>query len=67
MIETVVYPGQPMEYPHTMIALKMMVTFGGKERTEQESATLLSSAGVTPLQGHAHERQFLLCVEATPT
>jgi len=67
MIETVVYPGQPMEHPHTMIALKMMATFGGKERTERELAPLLSSAGATLLQGRAHERQFLLCVEATPT
>jgi len=49
-----------------MIALKMMATFGGKERTEQEFATLLSSAGVTLLQGHAPERQLLLCVEVTP-
>jgi hypothetical protein len=30
----VVHPGQPMEHPHIMIALKMMATFDGKERTE---------------------------------
>jgi hypothetical protein len=30
-----------------MIDLEMMVTFGGKERIEQEFATLLSGAGLT--------------------
>ena len=45
----------------------MMVTFGGKERTEQEFATLLRSAGlsleqVTPISG-----SFFSVVEATPT
>ena len=50
-----------------VINLEMMVTFGGKERTEQEFATLLRSAGlsleqVTPISG-----SFFSVVEATPT
>ena len=53
MIQIIVYPGQLMRHPHCMIAQEMMAPFGGKERTEQEFATLLSSAGVTLLQGHA--------------
>jgi hypothetical protein len=66
VIETVVYPGQPMGHPHPMIDLEMMLTFGGKERTEQELATLLRSAGlsleqVTPISG-----SFFSVVEATP-
>ena len=36
VIEIVVYPGQPMGHPHPMIDLGMMVTLGGKERTEQD-------------------------------
>ena len=65
VIEIVVYPGQPMGHPHLMIDLEMMVTLGGKERTEQEFATLLSSAGltlekVTPIAG-----SFFSVVEAT--
>ena len=55
-----------MGYPHPMIALEMMVTCGGKERTEHEFAALFSSAGltlekVTPITG-----SFLSVVEATP-
>ena len=65
VIEIVVSPGQPMGHPHLMIDLEMMVTLGGKERTEQEFATLLSSAGltlekVTPIAG-----SFFSVVEAT--
>jgi hypothetical protein len=66
VIEIVVYPGKPMGHPHLMIDLEMMVTLGGKERTEQEFATLLSSAGltldhVTPING-----SFFSVVESTP-
>ena len=64
--EIVVYPGQPMGYPHPMIDLERMVIFGGKERMAQEFATLLRSAGlplaqVTPVNG-----SFFSVVEATP-
>jgi hypothetical protein len=66
VIEIVVSPGQPMGHPHLMIDLEMMVTLGGKERTEQEFATLLSNAGlalekVTPING-----SFFSVVEARP-
>jgi hypothetical protein len=65
VIEIVVSPGKPMGHPHPMIDLEMMVTFGGKERTEHEFATLLSRAGltlelVTPITG-----SFFSVVEAT--
>jgi hypothetical protein len=67
VIEIVVYPGKPMGHPHPMIDLEMMVIAGGKERTEQEFATLLSNAGltlekVTPING-----SFFSVIEATPT
>jgi len=65
VIEIVVYPGHPLGHPHPMIDLEMMVTLGGKERTEHEFATLLRSAGltlekVTPITG-----SFFSVVEAT--
>jgi hypothetical protein len=66
VIEIVVYPGQPMGHPHPMIDLEMMVTLGGKERTEQEFATLLSSAGLTLEQVTPIKGSFFSVVEATP-
>jgi hypothetical protein len=66
VIEIVVSPGQPMGHPHPMIDLEMMVTFGGKERTEQEFATLLSSAGLTLEQFTPINDSFFSVVEATP-
>ena len=46
--------------------LEMMVTFGGKERTEQEFATLLSGAGLTLEQVMPINGNFFSVVEATP-
>jgi hypothetical protein len=66
VIEIVVYPGQPMGHPHPMIDLEMMVTLGGKERTEQEFATLLRSAGLTLEQVTPISGSFLSVVEVTP-
>jgi hypothetical protein len=66
VIEIVVYPGQPMGHPHPMIDLEMMVTLGGKERTEQEFATLLRSAGLTLEQVTPITGSFFSVVEATP-
>jgi hypothetical protein len=66
LIETVVSPGQPMGHPHPRIDLEMMVTFGGKERTEREFATLLSSAGLTLEQVTPINGSFCSLVEATP-
>ena len=66
VIEIVVSPGQPMRHPHPMIDLEMMVTFGGKERTEHEFATLLSSAGLTLEQVTPISGSFFSVVEATP-
>jgi O-methyltransferase domain len=66
VIEIVVSPGQPMGHPHPMIDLEMMVTFGGKERTEQEFATLLRSAGLTLEQVTPINGSFFSVVEATP-
>jgi hypothetical protein len=66
LIEIVVRPGQAMGHPHLMIDLEMMVTLGGKERTEPEFAAVLSRAGlaldkVTPIEG-----SFFFVVEARP-
>jgi hypothetical protein len=44
----------------------MMVTFGGKEHTEQEFATLLSRAGLTLEQVTPINGSFFSAVEATP-
>ena len=66
VIEIVVYPGQPMGHPHPMIDLEMMVTFGGKERTEQEFATLLSRAELTLEQVTPINGSCFSVVEATP-
>jgi hypothetical protein len=66
VIEIVVHPGQPMGHPHLMIDLEMMVTLGGKERTEQEFATLLRSAGLTLEQVTPISGSFFSVVEATP-
>ena len=66
VIEVVVYPGQPTGHPHPMIDLEMMVTLGGKERTEQEFATLLRSAELTLEQVTPINGSFFSVVEATP-
>ncbi len=66
VIEIVVYPGQPMGHPHPMIDLEMTVIFGGKERTEQEFATLLRNAGLTLEQVTPINDSFFSVVEATP-
>jgi O-methyltransferase domain len=65
VIEIVVYPGQPMGHPHLMIDLEMMVTLGGKERTEHEFAALLHSAGLTLEQVTPITGSFFSVVEAT--
>jgi hypothetical protein len=44
----------------------MMVTFGGKERKEQEFATLLHSAGLTLEQVTPIRGSFFSAVEARP-
>ena len=66
VIEVVVYAGQPIGHPHPMIDLEMMVILGGKERTEQEFATLLRSAGLTLEQVTPINGSFFSVVEATP-
>ena len=49
-----------------LIALEMMALTGGKERTEQEFATLLRSAGLTLEQVTPMNGSFCAVVEATP-
>jgi hypothetical protein len=66
VIEIVIYPGQPMGHPHLMIDLEMMVTLGGKERTEHEFATLFSHAGLTLEQVTPITGSFFSVVEARP-
>ena len=56
IVEIVLAPGRPIGHPHRLIDLEMMVTLGGKERSEQEFADLLAQAGlrltaVTPIAG----------------
>jgi len=60
----VLAPGRPIGHPHRLIDLEMMVTLGGKERSEQEFGALLTKAGlrlttVTPITG-----SFFSVVEA---
>ena len=64
IVEIVLAPGRPIGHPHRLIDLEMMVTLGGKERSEQEFAALLTEAGlrsttVTPIVG-----SFFSVVEA---
>ena len=64
IVEIVLAPGRPIGHPHRLIDLEMMVTLGGKERSEQEFAALLGQAGlrltaVTPIAG-----SFFSVVEA---
>jgi O-methyltransferase domain len=66
IVEIVLAPGRPIGHPHRLIDLEMMVTLGGKERSEQEFASLLSRAdlrltAVTPISG-----SFFSVVEAAP-
>ena len=67
VIEIVVAPGKPMGHPHPMIDLEMLVTYGGKERTEHEFATLLRRAGLTLEQVLPITDSFFSVVEATPS
>src|SRR5262249_22150370 len=46
IVEIVLAPGRPIGHPHRLIDLEMMVTLGGKERSEQEFAALLAQAGL---------------------
>lgn len=46
IVEIVLAPGLPIGHPHRLIDLEMMVTLGGKERSEQEFAALLAQAGL---------------------
>jgi hypothetical protein len=64
IVEIVLAPGRAIGHPHKLIDLEMMVTLGGKERSEQEFAALLTQAGmklvsVTPISG-----SFFSVVEA---
>jgi O-methyltransferase domain len=64
IVEIVLAPGRSIGHPHRLIDLEMMVTLGGKERSEQEFAALLAQAGprsttVTPISG-----SFFSVVEA---
>lgn len=66
IVEIVLAPGRLIGHPHRLIDLEMMVTLGGKERSEQEFASLLALAGlrlttVTPIAG-----SFFSVVEAAP-
>ena len=66
IVEMVLAPGRLIGHPHRLIDLEMMVTLGGKERSEQEFASLLTLAGlrlttVTPIAG-----SFFSVVEAAP-
>lgn len=44
--EVVVGQGRPVEHPHRLIDLEMMVSFGGKERTGEDFEKLLADAGL---------------------
>ena len=64
IVEIVLAPGRPIGHPHRLIDLEMMVTLGGKERSQREFAALLAQAGlclttVTPIAG-----SFFSVVEA---
>jgi len=66
VMEIVVAPGKPLGHPHPMIDLEMLVTYGGKERTAQEFATLFSRAGLALEKVLPITDSFFSVVEATP-
>jgi SAM-dependent methyltransferase len=63
--EIVVEPGRPVEHPHRLIDLEMMVSFGGKERTAEDFEQLLSGAGLKLERITRIENSFLAVLEAS--
>jgi hypothetical protein len=63
--EIVLEPGKPIGHPHRFIDMEMMVSFGGKERTANEFATLLQQAGLRLEQVHVVEGSFFSIVEGS--
>ena len=64
IVEIVLGAGRLIGHPHRLIDLEMMVTLGGRERSQMEFAAILEAAGlkletVTPIEG-----SFFSVVEA---
>jgi hypothetical protein len=64
IVEIVLSPGRPIGHPHRLIDLEMMVTLGGKERSEKEFAIILQHAGLQLASVTPIEESFFSVVEA---
>ena len=67
IVEIVLSPGRPIGHPHRLIDLEMMVTLGGKERSEREFAALLEHAGLRLTTVTPVAESFFSVVEAAPS
>lgn len=65
IVEIVLSPGRPIGHPHKLIDLEMMVTLGGKERSEQEFVALLTQAGLKLVSVTPISDSFFSVVEAS--
>ena len=65
LAEIVVEPGKPVGHPHRLVDLEMMVCFGGKERTADEFAHLLGSAGLRMEKITPIDNSFFAVIEAS--
>jgi hypothetical protein len=65
IVEIVLQPGKLIGHPHRLIDLEMMVTLGGKLRTADEFAALLSRAGLKFEGVHDVEGSFHSIVEGS--
>jgi len=65
IVESVLQPGKLIGHPHRLIDLEMMVTLGGKLRTADEFAALLSRAGLKFEGVHDVEGSFHSIVEGS--
>jgi predicted O-methyltransferase YrrM len=63
--DVVIQPGNPVQHPHRMIDLEMMVSFGGKERTAEDFQKLLTQVGLKLEQITPVNDSFLSVVEAS--
>ena len=65
IVEIVLQPGKPIGHPHRLIDLEMMITLGGKLRTADEFAALLSRAGLRFEGVHDVEGSFHSIIEGS--
>jgi SAM-dependent methyltransferase len=63
--DILIEPGKPVQHPHRMIDLEMMVSFGGMERTARDFEKLLTCAGLKLERVIPVHDSFLTVIEAS--